>query len=662
MPAALGMTAGILAESLGGGFVAAAVCLLLFILLYVKHLQYPAFFALMAMAGTLLAISHRSVPPPEEIFAGKHKFVSEVLETNEGHTTTTYLVKVTRTDGMEIEPFVSAVTVNSVLTPRQPGAIIEYSARLRPMERKEEVPHETDYAKYMIAEGIHSRCMLDGAVDELAPPHGLRAIINHTRDLMYNAIVDSPIGGSTAAFLVASILGDRRFLTSEEYEAYRDTGVAHILALSGLHVGIIASILGLMMLPLRPLKHGIHIGNLIAAITIWIYALIAGFTPSIIRASVMITVFIAARMIQRGANGFNSLFLAIVVILCINPGWLFTPGFQLSVSAVASILMFVGAIPAKLRRNPPLWHAANLIVIPIAAMLGTGIISAFYFNIFPLLFLAVNIVTGILFPFILGGGLILAAFTYIGINFMALGHIVDLLYRLMQWSITSISSVEGSSFRDVYFSAWIILPYTFTLLFLAAALRYKKKAILTMTGVMAVSTLATALIAKENPPLAELYIPTSLKPTGVIMRAGNKAWLFTGQKGFAADNLLEDANVRYRRYLLSRGCGESFIPITDTLDHTTFKTHDSMIAAIDKTIAIVGERMPCISGGNIHVDYALICDGYKGSVDHVLTLLNPDTLLLAPDMHPSRRSRMIRLCGDTIPYRNLAKESFSIIK
>lgn len=662
MPAALGLTAGILAEHLGGGYTATCAFVLIFILLYVRRQQYPAFFALMVATGILLAISHRPVHTPETLFAGKHTFMAEVLETNEGYSTTSYLVKVTKTDGMALDPFVSLVMVNSVSAPRQPGSIIEYAARLIPIERKEEVPHETDYNRYLMAEGICSRCIVEEGVKELTPPHGLRTLTNRTRDALYNAIVDSPVEGTTAAFLVASLLGDRQFLSTEEYSEFRDTGVAHILALSGLHVGIMASILGLMMMPLRLFRHGMNIGNIITALAIWIYAMVAGFTPSIIRASVMITVYLTARMIQRGANGFNSLFLSIVVILCINPTWLFTPGFQLSVSAVASILMFGKVIPARLRRNPPLWYAANLSVIPIAAMLGTGIVSAYYFNVFPMLFLASNIVTGILFPFILSGGLILAVFTAIGVNLSFLGWMIDKLHHLMLHCITALSSLGGKSAVDVYFSAWVILPYFLTLILLAAALRFRKRVMWTMTGAMAAATLITAILARESPPRAEMYIPSGLRPTVVIMRAGDKAWLYTTKDVPATEMLLEDANTRYRRFLLSRGCGNTFIHITDTLNQITFKVRNSVIAAIDKTIAIADERMPDIRNLDMHVDYALICDGFKGSPAQVLAELHPDTLLLAPDIHPSRRSRLIRQCGDSIPFRNLAKKSFSIIR
>lgn len=662
LPAALGITTGILSDSLGAGIATMAVGVVLFITFYIKRLHYPALFALMVTAGAVLAVSHCPVQAPVETFSKKHTFVGEIVETREGLTTTTYTVKNIKVDSVRVGPFLSSVTVNSVSSPKEPGAIIEYVARLQPLTIDEEVPHEVDYTKYMKAEGITSRCFLNDTVKELFPPNGLRALSNRARDNLYNAIVDSPVDGSTAAFLVASIIGDRRFLSREEYSEYSDTGVAHVLALSGLHVGIIASILGMMMFPLRFLQRGFLIGNTITALFIWAYAVIAGFTPSIIRAATMITLFIISRMIQRGSNGFNSLLLSIVVILCINPAWLFTPGFQLSVSAVASILLFGGVIPSNLRRRPVLWFLLNLIVVPVSAMLGTGIISAFYFNVFPLLFIVSNIITGILFPFIIGGGIFLAIFTACGVKFSLLGWIIDGLHSLMQCSLTTLGHIEGSTLRNVYFSAWVILPYSVAMIFLAISLRYRKRTPWIMTGAMTILTIIIAIITKERVPLAEMYIPSSLKPTTVIMRSADKAWIYTTQKGQISQELLEEANTRYRRFLLSRGCEETFDLTTDSLDHITFKVRNSMIAAIDKTIAVVGEHMPDVTSGNIHIDYALICDGFKASASHVFDTLHPDTLLLGTELHPSLRARLIRQCGDSIPYINLSKESFSLVR
>ena len=124
-----------------------------------------------------------------------------------------------------------------------------------------------------------------------------------------------------------------------------------MLALSGLHVGIIASLVMLLLIPVQTVRGGFYIRYFLAVAAIWAYAFIAGISPSILRATIMFTVYIISKVIERDYIGFNSLFTAIIVILLINPLWLFTPGFQLSVLSVASILGFLDACHVNFKRN-----------------------------------------------------------------------------------------------------------------------------------------------------------------------------------------------------------------------------------------------------------------------------------------------------------------------
>lgn len=620
---------------------AAVAGVIAFILFYLRRLHYPALCLLMVAVGAILAIAHRSAPAPDYVFGGKHTFVATVEEASENLTTISYVAKVTEVDRRKCRPFLVHVTVNSMTGAVEPGATVRFNARLQKVGHIAEVPHEEDYSGILTARGITARCMLNGPVQEISPPGGLQAVANNVRILIYNAIVDSPVSGSTAAFLVAAILGDRSFISSGEYSAFRDTGVAHVLALSGLHVGIIASMLAILLYPLRLWRHGIRVAGIFTMVLVWAYAVVAGLSPSILRAAVMITVMLATRLIGRGANGFNSLSLAMVVILVADPMSLFTPGFQLSVAAVATILMFGGLLPRSLRRYPLLYSAAGMLLTSVAAMTGTGVVSAYYFNSFPLLFLAGNIVTGLLFPLILGGGILLAVLTAMGVSFSLLGTAVDAVHSLMQWGISTLGSADGSVIRHAYFSAWVILPYAVAVCLLALALHSRKRLWWTLTGAMTVATIVTATVTRERVPATEIYIPSSFTPASVIMRAGDKAWLYTpGEKN--GGSALDRANKRYRRFLLSRGCGENFIPVRDTLNHFSFQVHDMLVAAPGATIAIVGQRMPNLSHTDIHVDYALVCPDFHGTIGDIIAALHPDTILLSRDIHPSRRAALRR--------------------
>lgn len=658
LPAAIGIIAGILADRFGIGVATAVVAGVLFVVLYVVRRHYPALCALTVAVGALLAMSHKTPSPPAGLWGETHTFTAEVTETVEGSTTTTYISLIRSIDTQECQPIPILVSVNSVAVPWPMGAMIGFTGALYQIEQKEEVPFERDFAGPYLQRGIMGRCYLNTPPEELSPPTGMKAFTNEARLRIFNAIVDSPVNGPTASFLVASILGDRNYISTNEYSGYRDTGVAHILALSGLHVGIIASMLAFLLMPLRLGRGGRYLSSTITAVAIWSYAVIVGLTPSILRAAVMITVFILARLIGRGSNGYNSLSISVVVILCADPSSLFTPGFQLSVAAVATILMFGSLLPSGLRRHPILYLIAGMIVTSVSAMIGTGIISAYYFNTFPLLFIPANVLTGILFPLILGGGIILSVFTAMGIKLSLLGYAVDLLHSLMQEGIDVLGSMDEAVMHQVFFSAAVIVPYAMAVIMLAFALHYRRRVLWIVTGVLTIATFITARVTTPALPSAEMYIPSSLTPTTIIMRAGDRAWLYTPASS-QIENVLAQANARYSRFLLSRGCGDSFVAVTDTLDHTTFGIRGQMISAANRTIAIVGQYIPERSDAGKHVDYALICPDFRGKIEDIAARLRPDTILLGTDLHPARRKSLIRQCGDSIPYLNLRVDAMS---
>ncbi|MDE6654382.1 MAG: ComEC family competence protein, partial [Muribaculaceae bacterium] len=362
LPAAIGIIAGILSERIGIGAATAKAAGVMFVVLYVMRRHYSALCALAVATGALMAMSRSTPSPPAGLWGETHSFTAEVREIKENATTTTFVTEIRSIDAHECQPIPILVIVNSVTAPPQAGSVIEFTGALYPIEQKEEVPFERDFAGFYLRQGITGRCYLNTSPEEVSPPSGMKAFTNEVRLRIFNSIVDSPVNGSTASFLVASIIGDRNYLTADEYSSYRDTGVAHILALSGLHVGIIASMLAFILMPLRLGRGGRYMSGIITAVATWSYAMVGGLTPSILRATVMITVFIIARLIGRGSNGFNSLSISVVVILCASPTSLFTPGFQLSVAAVATILMFGNVLPSGLRRYPVLYFITGIMV------------------------------------------------------------------------------------------------------------------------------------------------------------------------------------------------------------------------------------------------------------------------------------------------------------
>lgn len=230
--------------------------------------------------------------------------------------------------------------------------------------------------------------------------------------------------------VLALTVGDKSGMDDDTRATYRRAGAAHILALSGLHVGIIVGLLVFIFRPLQGNRFGKGLSILIVNIALWFYALLTGASPSVVRAVGMFSLYSLARiMSEEKALGLHILTMMAFGLLMCNPYLLFDISFQLSFAAVASILLFYPAWSVKPGRLPRyLLYPINLMVMSISAQVLIFPLSLYYFGTFPLYFLLTNLLviplTGIILPCIC---------LCLPLSFF--GNMGQLSIRLLQWLI-----------------------------------------------------------------------------------------------------------------------------------------------------------------------------------------------------------------------------------
>ncbi len=194
--------------------------------------------------------------------------------------------------------------------------------------------------------------------------------------------------GRELAVGMAILLGKRDDIESDLRQAYADTGAVHVLAVSGLHVGIVAFVLKWLLGIIIPSFRGEQWVRLAFNLAgIWAFALITGLPPSVQRASIMFSLFIIGITLSKRRNGYNTLAVAATIMLIIDPLLLFDVGFRLSFAAVWGILFFHPRI-YPLIPMPVAWMDAawSLLAVSLAATLGTLPFTLYYFNQFPVFF------------------------------------------------------------------------------------------------------------------------------------------------------------------------------------------------------------------------------------------------------------------------------------
>lgn len=194
-----------------------------------------------------------------------------------------------------------------------------------------------------------------------------------------------------AAIAEALVLGMRSEISPELINAYAQTGTIHVLAVSGMHIGVLFATITWLFSSLMGSKHKIKY-SLVALLCMWFFALVTGFSASVLRATVMYTVYQVGVLSHRKVNLPNTLFSSAFIILLFEPFMLFDVGFQLSFFAVLGIVLFQPFFQTVLETsNTILKNLRDLITVSISAQLGVLPLSLFYFKQFPNLFIISNL-------------------------------------------------------------------------------------------------------------------------------------------------------------------------------------------------------------------------------------------------------------------------------
>lgn len=214
------------------------------------------------------------------------------------------------------------------------------------------------------------------------------------------------IGEEQLPLLAALTLGYKEDLSRDTRRAFQRSGAAHILAVSGLHTGLVAGMV-MTLLTLggryKPLYHeqGKRIRNsLVLALSIWLYVALTGFTPSVVRSAIMVSTGALAYSCYRQPIGINTLLLSAILILLFRPSDLYSISFQLSFAAVGMILLlypmmprFVHGskgIPTPLQKG--ILYLRDLVPISLAAQLGVLPLTLYYFHQTSNIFLFTNMI------------------------------------------------------------------------------------------------------------------------------------------------------------------------------------------------------------------------------------------------------------------------------
>ncbi len=320
--------------------------------------------------------------------------------------------------------------------------IILASCAIQPIINKNN-PGEFNAVWFWKTKGINNVAFLqkyDFEILSSSSSFSLNKLISSTNNQLIS-ILSSHLKGKQLALAQAILLGDRSLLSQDTVSSFGATGAMHVLAVSGMHIGIISQ---LLLFILQGFSKVINrkTGLLLVLLFLWFYALTSGFSPSVVRSVFMFSLLLLAQMTGRNYSSINILFFSAFVLILINPMVFFDVGFQLSYLAMLGIFSIYPIIKNWLNfKNKIIHYFWQGTAVCLSAQCLTVPLCIYYFHQFPNYFLIANLGIMILSTLVMGIGLGIFIFHYIpffgewwgkllGISIEALLNFLDFIARL----------------------------------------------------------------------------------------------------------------------------------------------------------------------------------------------------------------------------------------
>lgn len=442
-------------------------------------------------------------------------------------------------------------------------------------------PDQFNYQRYLSNKGIYHQAFIrsnDFQIINHKASFSLFTTFENSRHWMLKNL--EFLDSKSKSVAEALLLGYKENLTDEVRSVFSSTGTMHILAVSGLHVGIIYKAVDWLLFFLVGFKHGKKIKIILLLSVLWSYALITGMPPSVIRASLMFSLVTIGTSLNKPNNIFNNVFASAFVILVINPRLIYDVGFQLSYSAVLGILVFQPFFSKLwIAPNKVLKFFWDLVTVSFAAQLAVAPLSIYYFHQLPLIFPVSNLIAipGAFVVVVLGGLLQMANL---------LGETVTQIFEVLYQTILTlmISGIEFlSAFSWANLSNLKIDPIALFILFLivltcAIILIFKNKmAVFTLLGLILLLIIFSGFKTHFYKPTLEWVVFDNYKTCAIGVKTHNCAQLiFMNEKA--------DVGFESEGWFIEHGLVDTFL-VTENFEMDHLKKQINVIAMANHVIA-----------------------------------------------------------------------------
>jgi competence protein ComEC len=498
------------------------------------------------------------------------------------------------------------------------GSRLVFRKTLQPIKNRGN-PGGFNYERYCLFEGISFQVYLrltDFTTIKKKEKSAFQSFIFNCRNWTLGTIKKYIPGKKEQGLAEALIIGYKFDLDKDLVQAYSNTGVIHVIAISGMHLGLIYWILLIITRPLKNIRSVSWLRLILIISGLWLFAITAGAQPSIVRSALMFSCLATGQAIAHKTSIYNTLSFSAFMLLCYNPFWLWDAGFQLSYAAVTSIVLFFKPVYNLFYfKNRLLDFTWQLLAVTLSAQLLTLPLSLYHFHQFPNFFLFTNIVAVPLSSLILIGGILLLFVQFFQFPAMLLGKGLAIMIGFLNSYIERFNNLHLAVSDKLFINFEQCLLLTITISGLCLWLMEKKKILLwtSLISLLIFSVFRTISFF-EAVNRRELVVYNISKMSAMELVEGRNA-VFLGPANALTNAFINDFHLK-PLYTIYRTKHRNFFP------------HLKYFSFGEKEILVLDRTIPKKVKNKIVVDVLVLSGNPKLYMQELMNVITPSQIVL----------------------------------
>jgi len=542
--------------------------LLLLLILYFLSKKFKAPTIYFGMSATLVSILigiSTYVIHNESL--NKNHYIHQISDSGKQHEITLLLIEKLKNTNLNQRYVASILTLNSkksygkvILNIRKDslqqnlriGTNLKFNSTIY-KNRGPINPNQFDYGRYLENQQIYAQIYTNSyQIRKGKTTENLSSEVANFRNKIISNLEKANFKKDELGVVYALILGQQQDISPEILKDYQYAGAVHVLSVSGLHVGFILMFITVLLKPFPNTRFSATIKVIIIIISLWLFGILAGLAPSVVRSVTMFSFVAIGMHFRRTINIYHTLLVSMLLILSFKPSFLFDVGFQLSYTALFFIVWFQPLLESSWKpKNKIINYFWTIITVSFAAQIGAFPLSIYYFHQFPGLFFITNLVIIPMLSCIMIIGVfvvILAAFNWTPFYLVkTLELSITFLNKIIHW----IASFEDFIFQDISFNFSMLISSYFIIF---TSIIWLKKPNFIKTTMTLLAILFCQIMWLKNDYSTknqeEYFVFNIKKNTIITERIGKQVTIY------ANDSILKniDNNIAVKSYLIGNSC------------------------------------------------------------------------------------------------------------